>query len=140
MTIIEELFDVSLSRNRFSSLDQLFVLVAEDEPYIALNLAFAVEDAGGRVVGPVASVEEALALLETNPVSAAILDVNLADGDISPVVEILVELGVPIILQTGIGLPPELAARFPGLVVHLKPCHPDKLIEELVAMLEPRRA
>jgi DNA-binding NtrC family response regulator len=86
-------------------LKQARVLVVEDEPFIALTLAFAIEDAGGVVVGPAGSVKEALALLQSRPVSAAILDVNLADGDVSPVLEILVELGTPLIVQTSVGLP-----------------------------------
>jgi DNA-binding response OmpR family regulator len=85
-------------------LKQARVLVVEDEPFIALTLAFAIEDAGV-VVGPAGSVKEALALLQSRPVSAAILDVNLADGDVSPVLEILVELGTPLIVQTSVGLP-----------------------------------
>ena len=32
------------------------VLIAEDQVFIALDLALAVEDAGGEVAGPVASV------------------------------------------------------------------------------------
>jgi CheY-like chemotaxis protein len=80
-------------------LNQAHILVAEDEPFIALSLALAIEDAGGVVVGPAGSVKEALALLQTQPVSAAILDVNLADGDISPVLEILVGLGTPLIVR-----------------------------------------
>lgn len=116
-------------------LNRLPILIVEDEPYIALDLAFAIEDAGGRPVGPVACVREALALLETSEVAAAILDVNLPDGDISPVVERLSALGCPIILQTGIGLPPALAGRFPNLVVHIKPCRPERLVGELEEML-----
>jgi DNA-binding NtrC family response regulator len=116
-------------------LRQQAIFIAEDEPFIALDLAFAIEDADGRVVGPVASVEEALALLETGPVDGAILDVNLIDRDITPVVAVLIERGVPIILQSGVGLPPEMAARFPNLTVHIKPCIPARLIDELVKML-----
>ncbi len=107
------------------------ILVAEDEPYIAINLALAIEDAGGLVIGPAASVEEALDLLDRTEINGAILDVNLADGDITPVVIALAERGVPTILQTGIGLPPGLAAKFPALAVHIKPCSPAHLINEL---------
>lgn len=82
------------------------VLVAEDEPFIALDLALAIEDAGGKVVGPASSAKEALMLLERHPVCGAILDVNLVDGDISPVVEYLIAHDVPLVLQTGVGLPP----------------------------------
>lgn len=55
------------------------------------------EDAGGKVVGPSASCEEALALLANGTVAAAILDVNLVDGESSPLVEALVSLDVPFI-------------------------------------------
>lgn len=113
------------------------ILIVEDEPFIALDLELAIEDAGGEVVGPAASVEEALALLDARPVAAAILDVNLVDGDISPVAEILIERGIPFILQTGVGLPPELA-RFPDLVVCIKPCVAAQLAVQLVAMISNR--
>ena len=116
-------------------LNHALILVAEDEPFIALDVALAVEDAGGKVAGPAASVREALALIETLPLVGAILDVNLADGDISPVAERLITAGVPIILQTGIGLPPKLAARFPSLQVNTKPCAAAALVEQLEALI-----
>ena len=43
-------------------LNDIEVLVAEDQPYIALDLALAVKDAGRKVVGLAASCEEALSL------------------------------------------------------------------------------
>ena len=120
-------------------LNDALILVAEDEPFIALDVALAVEDAEGKVAGPVASVREALDLIEILPIAAAILDVNLVDGDISPVVERLVAAGIPIILQTGIGLPPKLAARFPGLQVNIKPCAAAALVAQLEALILRRR-
>ena len=63
------------------------------------------------------------------------LDVNLADGDITPVVERLLAMGAQIIFQTGTGLPPEMAARFPGLAVQMKPNMPEKLVGQLAEML-----
>ena len=116
------------------------ILVAEDEPFIALDVALAIEDAGGEVAGPAASVEEALALIESLPIIAAILDVNLADGDISPVAERLIIAGIPVILQTGIGLPPKLAARFPDLQVNIKPCAAATLVAQLEALILSRRS
>lgn len=113
-------------------LNDALILVAEDEAFIALDVALAIEDAGGRVAGPAASVKEALALIATSPIVAAILDVNLVDGDISPVAEALIAAGIPMILQTGIGLPAGLSARFPNLSVRIKPC----VAAELVAQLE----
>lgn len=116
-------------------LNHALVLVVEDEPFIALDVALAVQDAGGKVVGPAATVREALALIATNAIAAAILDVNLSDGDISPVAELLIDAGIPIILQTGIGLPPELAARYPDIVVHIKPCVAAQLVHQLELLI-----
>jgi DNA-binding response OmpR family regulator len=111
------------------------VFIAEDEAFIAFDLAATIEDAGGVVVGPAATVKEALALLEIHHVDAAILDVNLSDRDISPVAELLIACGVPIIFHTGLGIPEELSAKFPNLIVHLKPLVPEQLIRQLAALI-----
>ncbi len=119
-------------------LNKALVLIAEDEPFIALDLALAIEDVGGTVVGPAATVQEALALIDGQTVAAAILDVNLGAHDISPVAEILLTLNIPVILQTGVEAPPELAARFPDLIVHIKPCVAANLVAQLVTLVANR--
>ena len=43
-------------------LNRAAILVVEDEPFIALGLGLAIEDADGEVVGPAASVKAALKL------------------------------------------------------------------------------
>ena len=116
-------------------LNGALILVAEDEPFISLDVALAIEDAGGEVAGPAASVKEALALIGSLPIVGAILDVNLADGDISPVAERLLIAGIPLIIQTGIGLPANLEAQFPDLPVHIKPCAAATLVVKLEALI-----
>ena len=116
------------------------VLVAEDQIFIAMDLALAVEDAGGEVAGPVASVENALALIETRPITAAILDYNLTDGDITPVVMLLLDANIPIIIQSGVGIPPELAMRFPNLVVYIKPYDSGDLVSKLAVLIAAKRS
>jgi CheY-like chemotaxis protein len=111
------------------------ILVAEDETLTALDLASWVEAAGGRVVGPVATVASALALLETTPIDAAIVDANLADRDVTPVVLLLVSRNVPIIVYSGIGLPEELAARHPELPLILKPVPAVHVVKQLVQLV-----
>lgn len=118
--------------------DHAPILIAENEIFIALDLAATVEDAGGSDVGPAATVEEALALLDGQPVAAAILDVNLGDCDIGPVADLLIARGVPIFFHTAVGLSDELSARFPDVVVHLKPSRPEEIVRELAAMIEPK--
>jgi DNA-binding NtrC family response regulator len=116
------------------------ILICEDEPYIALNLAASVEDAGGEVIGPASSVREAMALLEGTTVSGAILDVHLIDRDVTPVAETLLERGVPVIVQTGVGLPPELKKRYPTLPVLLKPVFSERIVRQLSGLISSNDA
>jgi DNA-binding NtrC family response regulator len=111
------------------------ILIVDDEPFIALDLAMAVEDAGCLVVGPAGSVREALSLLEASRVTAAILDVNLSDGDVTPVVDVLVARGIPLIFQTGVGLPPSLTARYPDLLVYAKPVISERLVNIMIGLI-----
>jgi CheY-like chemotaxis protein len=97
------------------------ILVVEDEPYLALELTTAIEEAGGEVVGPVGNVTAALALLQKHAVAAAVLDVQLSDRDVTPVAEALVALRVPVVFQSARTLPPDLQRRCPGAVVYKKP-------------------
>jgi len=71
------------------------VLVVEDEPFIAMDLQLMLEGHGWRVMGPVASVREALRLLENELPSVALLDVNLGTELVTPVAEALKARGVP---------------------------------------------
>ena len=66
-------------------------------------LVDAIEDAGGIVVGPASTTTEALAFLDQQDVRAAILDVNLADRDIEPVLSRCVAAGVAVVIHTGEG-------------------------------------
>jgi CheY-like chemotaxis protein len=111
------------------------ILIAEDEPFVALDLALAVENAGGLPVGPAGSVREALALLASSQVAAAILDFNLSDGDVFPVLQVLIDRGIPVIIQTGVVAPSELNSRYPGVTVLAKPVRSELLLFKLMALL-----
>ena len=58
------------------------ILIVEDEALIAWMLADSLEGAGHEVVGPAATMAEALALCEAAapPPELAVLDINLRDG------------------------------------------------------------
>jgi DNA-binding response OmpR family regulator len=118
------------------------ILIVEDETYVGLGLALAIEDAEGRVVGPVGTVAEALTLLEAHQISAAVLDANLADRDVTPVAVTLAGHRVPFVVYTGTGLPSELAAVLPDIPVIMKPASPSHVLERLlerIARPEPCR-
>ncbi|MCJ2031790.1 response regulator [Methylobacterium sp. J-043] len=79
-----------------------FILVVEDEYLIAMHLKRWLEEAGATVIGPVPSVDRALDLIEDVTLDAAVLDVNLGDGDtVYPVAETLTGIAVPYLFATG---------------------------------------
>jgi CheY-like chemotaxis protein len=78
------------------------VLVVEDDYLLAEDLLEELLRSGAQVMGPVASVAEALALLESGPAPyMAILDIKLGDELVYPVAEALRARGVPFIFATG---------------------------------------
>jgi CheY-like chemotaxis protein len=77
--------------------------VVEDEYLIAADLTASLESLGVEVIGPAASVEEALSLVENNGgrLDGAVLDVNLRNERVYPVADVLTERGVPFLFTTG---------------------------------------
>jgi len=107
------------------------ILIVEDDALIALSLALAVEEAQAQVIGPAATVAEALALIAGQPISAAILDANLPDGNITPLAVALAADGIPFVVFTGTGLPPDLADVLPNTPVVMKPACPTVVLDRL---------
>jgi DNA-binding response OmpR family regulator len=116
-------------------LDGARILVAEDEAVIAWALADAFADAGAEVVGPAASVREALQLLDHRSIDVAILDVNLLDGEVTPIAERLIAQGVPVLIYSGRGAPADLRSRHPSLPVLQKPVRLEVLCRTLADLL-----
>jgi DNA-binding response OmpR family regulator len=78
------------------------VLVVEDEYLIASEVKRWLHNAGAEVIGPVPRADLALDLIAQQHPDAAVLDVNLGDGDtVYPVADKLGILGVPYIFATG---------------------------------------
>ena len=117
------------------SVRQRAVLMVEDELVITLDLERAIMGAGGFPVGPATTVSGALRLLNVERVNGAILDVDLRGEDVTPVVDALLDRGIPFIFHTGVGLPSELRQRCPDTPVHTKPVAAEALIGSLGALL-----
>jgi CheY-like chemotaxis protein len=79
------------------------VLVVEDELMIRMLLQDMLADLGHTLAGEAGRIEDALALAKQGEFDIAILDVNLNGQPISPVVEVLLERGVPFVFATGYG-------------------------------------
>ncbi len=109
------------------------ILVVEDEALVAMLVEDALLEAGAQVIGPVATVAQALALLERETPDAAVLDLNLAGENSTPVADALVKRGLPFVVATGYGaegLPPN-HARVPVLA---KPYDPVDLTATLASL------
>ena len=82
----------------------LNVLVLEDEAVIAMLLEDMLVDLGCKVVGPAAKVAEALQLVRSEQIGAALLDLNLGRGETGyPVADALAARAVPFAFVTGYG-------------------------------------
>jgi PAS domain S-box-containing protein len=111
------------------------VLVAEDEPLIALELESVLVDLGFHVAGRCGTLSEAAAAAEAGP-DVAILDVNLGGETTFALAERLRRDGARVIFCTGyaaLDLPPELADA-PVLV---KPVRQAVLVEALERLTAP---
>ena len=79
------------------------ILVVEDEFLIALDITGALEQVGMVVIGPLASVRDALATIEREPVDGALLDANLGGESVGQVADALFVRGVPFAFVSGYG-------------------------------------
>jgi DNA-binding response OmpR family regulator len=79
-------------------LDGKRILVAEDEPLIALDLADLIADHGASVVGPAYSLSDAQSLIGgplSEPIDGALLDIDLGDDLVWPLALLLQQKGIP---------------------------------------------
>ncbi len=94
--------DATSTTGRAATLQGTRVLILEDEPFILVMIEDLLAELGCRVVGPAATVAEALALAEAGGIDVALLDLNLGHGETGyPVADLLAERGVPFAFVTG---------------------------------------
>ena len=80
------------------------ILIVEDESLVAMLLETILEDMGCTPVGPIGTVDEALATATDNAdLDGALLDVNVAGHEVFPVAAALKARGVPFVFSTGYG-------------------------------------
>lgn len=82
------------------------ILVVEDDALVSMLVEDELRDAGATVLGPAASVRDALRLVQAaahGGLDAAVLDINLEGNHVAPVADRLAALGVPFVFTTGYG-------------------------------------
>lgn len=77
------------------------VLIVEDEPIIAFDLAGQLRDAGYTVVGPALNVASSLELIAREGCDLAVLDINLGGETAEPVALKLASCNVPFVIMSG---------------------------------------
>lgn len=83
-------------------LQHLRVLVAEDEFYVANDIALWLERAGATIIGPTPTVQETLKRLsKADDIQVAVLDINLNGELVFPVADELARRSVPLIFFSG---------------------------------------
>jgi two-component sensor histidine kinase/CheY-like chemotaxis protein len=78
------------------------ILIVEDAVLLALELEAGLTEAGAKVVGVAADVDEALRMAQA-PFDVAVLDANLNGVPVTPVAEALRRMSRPFIFATGYG-------------------------------------
>ena len=114
-------------------LDGRRVLIAEDSWHIAFALQGVLEAEGAVIVGPVASVGQALDLVDREPPEIAVVDVNLRDESAAPLIDRLASRGIAWVILSGYqdGIPrAEDAAAVLG-----KPVSSERVVRALLEAL-----
>lgn len=111
------------------------VLIVEDEVLIAMELESLVAEQGWTAMGPVPTVERALALLDQERPDVVILDLNLNGQSSAPVAAVLIARDVPFILATGYGEARSLQPELKDAPRIDKPVNHQQLVRALVQAL-----
>jgi CheY-like chemotaxis protein len=111
------------------------VLVIEDEFLVAAAIETVLQAMGHDVLGPVATVEAAIATLGKDAIpDVAIVDLNLRGKASAPVAEELSRLNIPFVFATGYEVDKDLKQRFPAAHWLRKP-YTDRQISASLAAL-----
>lgn len=120
-----------MAQGRQPDLSGRRILVVEDEYVIAHEIATVLTRCGAAVVGPVPTVDRALALIgSAEPIDSAVLDINLRGELAFDVADRLSERMVPFVFATGFSQS-FVPARFGEIRRYEKPLEPITLARAL---------
>ncbi len=107
------------------------VLVIEDEYVVAEAIERTLRRAGATVLGPVPSVDQAMALLDQGGrIDGAVLDINLGEQKVYPVVDRLLARGVRCVFATGNDIA-DVPSNYKEIVRLEKPVEASSIIDAL---------
>jgi PAS domain S-box-containing protein len=123
--------------------DKPRVLLVEDEALVGIMVGECLAECGFQTIGPVCTISDALKVAENGEFDAALLDINLGDGLIYQVADILAARHIPFAFVTGYDAD-SVDSRFRDVPVLQKPVErqmlqrlfaraPDRAVAELHA-------
>jgi CheY-like chemotaxis protein len=95
-------------------------LLVEDDGLVGLDMKMMLERAGYEVLGPVATVGAALAVILSTNLDAALLDVNLSGEKSYALADALATRSIPFVITTGYAIE-DLPERYGQHLVLTKP-------------------
>ncbi len=105
------------------------ILLVEDHPLVGELLRDSLEGEGYETVGPITTETEALSIVSSYPLSAALLDFNLNSSTTLIIAEALQRQGVPFIFMSGEDLSEVLPHSMRSIRQFLKPFPAHELLE-----------
>jgi CheY-like chemotaxis protein len=107
------------------------ILLVEDEYFIVEDLARAFTQAGAIVLGPAATLSEALRLVASSgTLDGAVLDINLQGEMVFPLADALMTRGVSFVFSTGYNCE-AIPSRFDTIPRCEKPVSPEQVVKAL---------
>jgi DNA-binding LytR/AlgR family response regulator len=119
---------------RSPELRGLRILVVEDEFLVALELEGMLRELGGEVIGPLGSLDQAVAAAREEALDAAVLDVNVGGRLVTPVADALAARAIPFVFYTGYDAA-SLPGRHAAAPILMKPCQTHELKNALLRSL-----
>ena len=111
------------------------ILVVEDEYLLADELRRKLEGVGAVVLGPVGTVNDAMAMINSEiHIDGAVVDVNLRGEMAYPAADLLLQRAIPFLFTTGYDAS-ALSPRFEGVPRCEKPLNMSKVAETIGHML-----
>lgn len=107
------------------------ILIVEDDSILAINLADELAAEGAHVMGPAATVTDALGVIASTDLDGAVLDVNLGGKAAFPVADALADRHIPFIFVTGYLIAHHVPPRHANVSRFEKPTAPDVICRAL---------
>lgn len=111
-------------------------MLCEDEFIVAMDLQLLLEDLGFEVIGPFGDVSDGLSWVEEQLPDVAVLDVNLRDGPVFPLADVLKERGVHLVFHSGHADHRDIEDRYPGSTSCPKPVSGARLKDALLQKVD----